>query len=99
MGEVTYRVMLSMLQEYGLSNDFDVKRTHMLHIASTTRVIDVQTTRNTNTAQGRLYKTIHLKKLKRIPKKMKEIQKSICKIGRKKCIDVQTIIVQHILHL
>ena len=42
-----------MLQEYGLSNDFDVKRTHMLHIASTTRVIDVQTTRNTNTAQGR----------------------------------------------
>ena len=58
MREVTYRVMLSMLQEYGLSNDFDVKRTHMLHIAST-GVIDVQTTRNTNTAQGRLYKIIH----------------------------------------
>ena len=89
MGEVTYRVMLSMLQEYGLSNDFDVKRTHMLHIASTTRVIDVQTTRNTNTAQRRLYKTIHLKK----------VLKKICKIGRKKCIDVQTIIVQHILYL
>ena len=50
---MAYRAPLSLLEEYGLSNDFDGKRTHMLHIASA-GVIDVQTTRNTNTSKGRV---------------------------------------------
>ena len=51
--DLAYRAPLSLLEEYGLSNDFDGKRTHMLHIASA-GVIDVQTTRNTNTSKGRV---------------------------------------------